>query len=204
MEAAAAAWPGTIPAYGLHPWYAGKTSGDDWRDALEEKLLATLGAWLGEAGLDGLKTELSPLTVQERAFREQLALAVRLDRPVNLHCVKTWEPLQNALDDVYLRGGARDFVVHSFAGPHQFVASLAERGAYFTVGPLFSRRDRARSAVIPEDRLLLESDAFLVPGRDAAADLGHALEWLAKARGCAAKDMAERIAANSRRIFHHG
>lgn len=206
---AAVGWPGTIAAYGLHPWHALRAAGDaGWLEGLESRLRDNPDAWLGEAGLDGLKTVEVPAEVQERVFREQLRLARRLGRAVNLHCVKAWEGLVDGLDAEYLDGAAgRPFIVHSFGGPHQYVKILAERGAYFTVGPLFSRRDtprhRARAALLPEDRLLVESDVFLRPGHDAGADLHHALDWLARARGCDAGVLAETVAANSRRIFDH-
>lgn len=204
---AATTWPGTRTAFGLHPWHVGSAA-PDWLARLERRLAADPGAWLGEAGLDSLKTVESPETDQTRAFQEQLRLARRLGRPVNLHCVKAWPELIRLLDAAYLFGGPRGFIVHSFAGPHQYIRELAERGAYFSVGPLFSRRDtprhRQRTALLPEDRLLLESDAFLVPGIDATEDLRHALAWLADVRKTDLEQMAARIAANARRLFDNG
>lgn len=203
VASVAAAWPGSIPAFGLHPWHAEAAAG--WEDCLADRLAATPAAWLGEAGLDGFRENIAPPATQERVFAVQLRLAVRLDRPVNLHCVKAWDALLAALDADYLRGGCRDFIVHSFSGPHQYIKPLTERGAYFTLGPLFSRRDsrrhRQRAAVLPANRLLLESDAFLAPGRDAMPDLRHTLAWLAAARGMRLQDLAQQIDANARRLF---
>lgn len=208
VENAAATWPGTRPAFGLHPWHAARTPGD-WLERLEEKLARNAGAWLGEAGLDGLKTDESPPALQREVFAAQLRLAKRLKRPVNLHCVKAWDELVALLDAEYLdAAGGEAFIVHSFGGPHQYIKPLAERGACFSVGPLFSRHDsrrrRERAALLPGDGILLESDAFLRPGRDATGDLAHTLDWLAEARGCDAGPLAETIAATSRRIFSHG
>ena len=203
----AAGWPGTTAAYGLHPWRAG-TAPADWMDLLEQRLAADPGAWVGEAGLDAFRIAESPMEGQIHVLREQLRLARRLDRGINLHCVKAWPDLVQLLDAEYVAGGPRTFIVHSFAGPPEGAKALAERGAFFSVGPLFSRRDTPRlrrcAALFPEDRLLLESDAFLMPRRDAAADLLHALSWLAEARGMDVNRAAERIAANSREIFDHG
>lgn len=196
---AAASWPGTTAAYGLHPWYAADAAGTDWLDRLEDKLARDPAAWLGEAGLDAMKT-VDP-EVQRRVFAEQLRLAARLGRRVNLHCYKAWEPLVALLDTEYLAGGgAAGFIVHSFAGPHQFIEPLRARGAYFTVGPLFSRREsprhRRRCALLPEDRLLLESDAFLDVGADAGEDLAHTVAWLADVREMDPGVLARRIADN--------
>ncbi len=205
VAAAAAAWPGTIAAYGLHPWRVGE-AGEGWPAELENRLAADPAAWLGEAGLDGISLSLSTMEAQLEAFRRQMRLAARLGRAVNLHCVKAWDELLGILDAEYLAGGQpRPFILHSFGGPHQFIRPLAERGAYFTVGPLFSRRDsprhRARVALLPAERLLLESDAFVPPGRDAVPDLEHALDWLARARDMDAGALAEQVGANAGRLF---
>lgn len=206
LEQAAAQWPGSMPAFGLHPWHVASAA-EGWLEKLEEMLSRHPAGWLGETGLDGLKTDASPVEAQEKALAAQLRLARRLNRPVNLHCVKAYDRLIALLDAEYLTDGPRDFIVHSFGGPHQFLKPLEERGAYFSIGPLASRHDsrrlRARAALIPEDRLLLESDAFLHPRRDAAEDLIHTLYWLAECRQADPDHLARRIAENSRRVFNH-
>ncbi|MCD8352224.1 MAG: TatD family hydrolase [Planctomycetaceae bacterium] len=206
VVAAASDWPGTRIAFGVHPWYsAAAIHADGWLEAVGAALQRHPSAWVGEIGLDGLKLDRSSMEDQETVFRAQLRLAKELDRPVNLHCVKAWEPLVSALDDNYLDDGARPFILHSFAGPYQFVASLAERGAYFTVGQLAARQDsrkgRERAALFPEDRLLLESDSFLVPGKDDTDELAHALNWLAAVRGIDVEQLAAILAHNSARLF---
>lgn len=204
VRAASAAWPGSVAAFGLHPWRAAAAP-SDWPELLASFLEADPGAWLGEAGLDGLRPGAPPPSAQDAVLRRQLRLAARLDRPVNLHCVKAWEALIAALDAEYLKSGPRDFIVHSFGGPHQYIEPLARRGAFFTIGPLSARREsrkqRDRARLLPEDRLLLESDAFLAPGRDADGDLRAVLAWLADARRVDAAVLAERIDATSRRLF---
>lgn len=204
----AAVWPGTTPAYGLHPWHIGSVTAD-WQDRLEQRLTEDTKAWLGEAGLDGLKTDAASPVRQSEVFAHQLRLAKRLGRAVNLHCVKAWEALLALLDTEYLSGGGgAEFIVHSFAGPHQFIEPLRVRGAYFTVGPLSSRREsprhRRRAAALPAERLLLESDAFLRPGLDAREDLVHTLHWLARTRETDVEVLTEQIAENCRRLFNHG
>lgn len=204
---AAKAWPGTVAAYGVHPWYAGQAEGG-WQESLEERLAADTEAWVGEIGLDGLRAGLADKEMQTGVFARQLRLAARLGRRVNLHCVKAWDELPRLLDAEYLpHVSGKGFIVHSFAGPRQFVKALAERGAFFSVGRLFSRRDsrrnRERTALIPEDRLLLESDAFVTPGADAAADLLHALDWLADVRKMSSGDLAALVMENSRRLFEN-
>lgn len=204
---AAAAWPETVGALGLHPWRIGDADAG-WPDLLDERLAADPALWLGEAGLDGLKTNLTPFDRQQEAFREQLRLARKHNRPVNLHCVKAWPELAAILDEAYLSDGpGRPFIVHSFAGPDEHMRALADRGAYFTVGPLFSRRDsrrdRGRVARMPANRLLLESDAFIAPSHDDAAGLAHALAWLADCRGVPTDALAAVLSDNAKKVFNH-
>ncbi|MCD8139207.1 MAG: TatD family hydrolase [Planctomycetaceae bacterium] len=206
VEAAASEWPRTWLAFGVHPWYsATAVAAGGWRETVETALHRHPGAWVGEIGLDGLKLDRSPMDDQETVFRAHLRLAKDFNRPVNLHCVKAWEPLVAALDSRYLADGARPFIMHSFAGPYQFVEALAERGAYFTVGQLAARQDsrkgRERAALFPEDRLLLESDSFLVPGSDDVHELSHALNWLADVRGTNAESLAAILCDNAARLF---
>ncbi|MCC8166763.1 MAG: TatD family hydrolase [Planctomycetes bacterium] len=206
VAAAARWWPGTVPAFGVHPWHFHEVEKTpSWRDELARRLEAHPGAWLGEAGLDCYRQGLPDIEAQREMLAAQLELAVALDRPVNLHCVKAWEELVATLDSAYLRGDPRLFIIHSFAGPYQMVDILAERGAFFTQGPLQSRRDnrkaRERAARIPEDRMLLESDAFLISGRDDPAALADTLTWLADVRNMPAADLAAVINENSRRLL---
>ncbi len=206
VEAAAAEWPGTRLAFGVHPWYsAGAVEAGGWLEAVEAALRRHPSAWVGEIGLDGLKLDRASMDVQEAVFRAHLRLARDVDRPVNLHCVKAWEPLVAALDDCYLAGGERPFIMHSFAGPYQCIDALAARGAFFTVGQLAARQDsrkgRERAALFPKDRLLLESDSFLIPGEDDSGELVHALNWLADVRGTDADSLAAILADNAARLF---
>ncbi len=199
-------WPGTVPAFGVHPWHFHEVENTpSWLDELRQRLESHPYAWLGEAGLDCYRQGLPPIETQQEMLAAQLELAAALDRPVNLHCVKAWDELVRTLDASYLTGGPRPFIVHSFAGPYQMVDILAERGAYFTQGPLQSRRDnrkaRERAARIPDDRLLLESDAFLAPGRDDPAALADTLAWLADVRRMPVADLATVIMENSRRLL---
>ncbi len=95
-------------------------------------------------------------------------------------------------------------ILHAFNGGALAAEAFALRGAYFSVGSMFARggslKTRARVALLPEERLLLESDVFLEPGVDAREDLLSALRWLAGVRGVEEGVLAERIAENARRL----
>lgn len=202
-----AAWPGTTPAFGLHPWHiASAALSENWPDALTERLRDNPDAWLGEAGLDSRRQGIAPAEIQEAVFRDQLRTAARLGRKANLHCVGAWEAFLPCLDEAFLSlAPGLPFIVHGFGGPYQFVDLLSGRGAYFTVGPLQakqnSRKMRERAALFPGDRILLESDAFLQPGRDAPDVLEETLVWLGRARNIPAPELAVQIRRNGARLL---
>ncbi len=205
----AGAWPGTVAAFGAHPWHAGDPGVHDAIGGRLADMLRDDGqAWVGEIGLDGLRTDAAEAATQTAVLSRQLRLAAALGRRVNLHCVRAWEAMLAALDREYLAAGGRDgCILHAFAGPHQYIEAFRRRGAYFTVGPLAwrrgSRRQAERVRLLPEDRLLVESDAFLAPGRDGMEELRAALAWLAGVRGMSAGTLVERIGENVRSLFAH-
>jgi len=146
------------PCLGLHPWFVPSRSAK-WLDTLEE-LIKSTGCSIGETGLDKCVESLDK-TAQEDAFRAQLDLARRYDRPITIHCVRSWGWLRDvlagepALPDRML--------LHAYGGPPDMVKPLADLGAYFSFSGkvLDETHGRARAALraIPADRLLVETDA---------------------------------------------
>jgi TatD DNase family protein len=151
-------FPGVRASYGLHPWYVGaRTPG--WLDRMRE-FLADPAAAVGEIGLDHALDK-STHAAQEEVFLAQLDLAREFERPVSVHCRRAWGRLMELLE---ARGWpAAGFVLHSYSGSAELVPSLARRGAYFSFSGAvtFVRnvRGRAALAVVPLERLLIETDA---------------------------------------------
>jgi len=213
----AAADASVWPCYGVHPWFVDHC-GDGWFEQLEEVFRheAAAGAAVGEIGLDRY-VEPRDEARQEAVFRRQLALACRLDRPAMLHVVRAWPWLTAVLSD-----GPRPakFLLHAFAGPAEVVATLAKRGAYFSVGPAGVSpdcRERSRRALsaVPLERLVIETDApdfhprDLPPRlRDEAgkplnepANLPHVLAGLANILEMPASELAEITTRNAKQLW---
>ncbi|HBE87801.1 MAG TPA: TatD family deoxyribonuclease, partial [Elusimicrobia bacterium] len=147
--------PGVVPFFGLHPWLIAE-AGADWLAPLGQ-LLKDTRSGVGECGLDALKGP--SLEEQSGVFKRQLELAVLLDRPVSVHCVRAWGPLLEALRS----SRPLRFLVHSYSGSADMTRELAALGGYFSFGPaiLDERRGKARAALaeVPRERLLFESEA---------------------------------------------
>jgi TatD DNase family protein len=177
VAALAARFPWVHASYGLHPWdVRSRTPG--WHETLRSFLLGDEQAGVGEIGIDRWILEdarpgdapvnpgdAASLQEQLEVFRAQLALAVELDRPVTIHCLRAWGALRDEL------GGTirprRGFLLHAYGGPAEMVPEWVELGAWFSFNTAFldprKTRQRAAFRVVPADRLLIESDAPAMP-----------------------------------------
>lgn len=220
------------PSYGLHPWNVGH-AGPDWRGALQARLEADPRAGVGEIGLDRWMLDRArpddprlagvrraPLDEQIGAFRWQLELAVRSDRPVTIHCVDAWGALAAVLADAPVP--ARGFLLHAYGGSLELAREFAARGAYFSFNGYFlGERQTARRTVfaqLPLDRLLVETDApampsppeqraYSLPGLADGTPINHpgnivaAYAGLARVRGIAVEELASQVERNFQRLF---
>lgn len=205
------------PAFGLHPWYV-KERGPKWLTTLRDHLAAHPHAVVGEIGLDRW-IENPDIDAQLECFRQQLALAVELDRPASIHCLRAWGLLEETLRTCTLP--RRGFLLHSYGGPAEMIPGFARLGAYFSLSPYFGHpRKAAQLAVfrsVPLDRLLAETDApdmwppdELNPHPLKSADstsLNHpanlrvSYELLAQVRGMPVDELQGIIAANYAALF---
>ena len=155
-------YPAILPAYGLHPWYVMERT-PAWLDTLRT-LLETPAAAVGEIGLDHA-LDPSTFEAQEEVFLAQIRLAAARHLPVSLHCRRTWGRLMELLDR---QGWPPDgIVLHSYSGGKDLVPALARRGAFFSFSGAITHdrnmRGREAVAVVPADRLLIETDAPDLP-----------------------------------------
>ena len=159
VAALAAKRPWVLPSFGLHPWHVSARS-PQWLDELRRHLEAHPGAGVGEIGLD-CWIEGHDLADQTAVFTAQLALAAVLDRPVTIHCIRAWGALWEIVRTHPLP--ACGFLIHAYGGSMEMMREFAKRGARFSFSPYFLHERkagrRAVFAAIPENRLLVETDA---------------------------------------------
>lgn len=114
----------------------------------------------GEIGLDYEYLTRSDKATQQRAFREQLALAVELQLPLFLHvrdsCADFISIIEPFLADLPRRG-----LVHSFAGTKDEMLQLTALGFDISVNGVCFRTEEQLEMVrcIPMEKLQLETDA---------------------------------------------
>lgn len=154
---------------GVHPYHAAEIYEnpesqylDELRE-LGETLLAEKSSPLaafGEIGLDYEYLERADKETQQRAFREQLELAVHFQLPVFLHVRESTEDFISIIEP-YLPRLPRGGLVHSFAGTKDEMLRLVGLGFEISVNGISFRTDEQLEMVkhIPLDKLQLETDA---------------------------------------------
>lgn len=197
---------------GVHPHHA-----SDYNDA-SDKLIRSLLTQpqvvaVGECGLDYFRN-FSPREAQLDAFRRQLDIAVETGLPVFLHqrdahddFVETLEPALPKLSRA---------VAHCFTGEGESLREYVAMGLYIGITGWICDERRGKHlhdivGVIPDDRLLIETDApYLIPRsikprpktrRNEPMYLPEVLRVVAEARGQSEADVAAITTANAEHFF---
>ncbi len=209
----AAAHPGVLYATaGVHPHHASDYT--DESDALiREMIKKDAVVAVGECGLDYFRN-FSPREAQLDAFRRQLEIARESELPVFLHQRDAHddfvEVLEPALPDLSRA------VAHCFTGEGESLHEYLAMGLYIGITGWICDERRGKHlhdivSIIPDDRLLIETDApYLLPRtiepkpktrRNEPAYLVEVLKTVAEARDQAVEHVAEITTANAVRFF---
>lgn len=180
---------------GLHPHEASKLAVE--AEMLETLLHAPEVVAVGEAGLD-FHYKHSPPSEQETAFRWQIRLAHRFDLVLVVHSREAWDDTFRILDD---EGTPLRTVLHCFTGGPDEARAALDRGAFLSFSGVvtFQGADnvRAAAAIVPPDRMLVETDApYLAPvpvrGRtNEPAHVPHVGAVLAKVTGRSIEEITD-------------
>ena len=204
-------YPGyCYPMLGLHP----EEVRADWREVLAE-IYGHMRAQTGEIvaiGEIGLDFYWSREFEQEQllAFEEQVRWAVELQLPLMIHCRKAQNELVAILKRYKdrLTGG----VFHCFTGNALEAQELLQfEGFALGVGGVSTFKKsplpEVLPAVVPLDRLVLETDApYMAPvpmrgKRNEPAFVAYVLQRLAEAYGVSEEELSNQTNANVARIF---
>ena len=195
-------------AVGVHPHDA---------KSFREEDIPTLTRWLteepkvkalGEIGLDFYWPD-CPREIQYQALRDQLALARAAERPVVIHCRDAEEETLMTLEAEGFAG--YPLLWHCFGQGPETARRILSNGWHISIpGPVTYKANEAlREAValIPADRLLLETDApYLAPlpwrgKRNEPSYTVFTVRAMAEARGENPEDLWRTCGDNARRFF---
>jgi TatD DNase family protein len=203
--AAAEAFPQVLAAVGRHP---SMSTGFDDADAAELAALAghERCAAIGETGLD-FKRDYAPRPDMERAFRAQIELAREAGKPLVIHTREAAEETLATLDE---HAAGLRVVMHCFSLVDRLDACL-ERDYWisFAGNVTYPKSDDLRAAAerVPEERLLVETDApYLsaqpVRGKEnEPAHVVHTARALAEVRGVPYEDLERTVERNAEDVF---
>ena len=204
--------PGLFATAGIHPHQAAQAGAADYQ-TLRTLLGRPEVVAAGECGLD-YNRNYSPQNAQVACFEAQLALAAELDKPLFLH--------ERDASDAFLgilrerRPHLPPAVVHCFTGERRALEAYLALGLYIGItGWICDERRglplRELLAVIPRDRLMLETDApYLLPRtmprpprnrRNEPAYLPLVLAAVADALGRPEAELAAETTATARAFF---
>jgi TatD DNase family protein len=203
--AAAEAFPQVYAAVGWHPNAA---KGFDDVDLAELRALAAHERCvaIGETGFDFYR-EGAPRADQERAFAAQIALARETAKPLTIH---TRAADDGTLDQLASEAEGLGVVIHCFSMPARLDECLERGYAISFAGNVTYKNavDLAAAARrVPEDRLLVETDApYLTPQvvrkeRNQPAFVAHTVAFLAELRGVPAGELGATVERNAARVF---
>ena len=205
------AHPQIYAAVGTHP-----NSGNKWDSHtlgfLDEMASHPKVVAIGEIGLDYYR-DWTPRPLQQRVFREQLAMAAQQNLPVVVHTRNTKPDDRSCISttlDILAEFSVRG-VLHSFSGNLEEAKRTLDLGFYIGItGPVtFKNAMELREVVaaVPLESLLIETDApFLTPfphrgKRNEPAFVRLVVEKISEIHNQPPDIVAKITSANARRLF---
>lgn len=197
-------------AAAVHPWrVAGEPEADPRWAAVCRLAEHRRVSAVGETGVDHYRHR----TQEERDmaaawFLAHLRLAARVDLPVVVHCVRAHG---ECLDLITRAPPPRGGVIHAFSGSLETAEAYRRAGFLVGIGAAVTRptskRVRRAAAEVPDEQLLVETDAPYLAvddrGRDegTAADIVRVVEVVAALRDTSPEAVAELTWRNAERLF---
>jgi TatD DNase family protein len=205
----AAQYPIVHASVGIQPNYCAEASSGDWDRVVQLARRPEVVA-LGETGLDQ-HWDYTPFDLQRDYFDRHLRFSQQVQLPVIIHMRDCGPELLEMLRQARRRGPVSG-VMHAFTGDGQLAAECVELGLSISFAGMVTYKKshdlRAVAAAVPDDRILIETDApYLSPhphrGQrpNEPARLVHTAQCLAEVRGVSREEFSALSAANARRQF---
>ncbi|AGA64791.1 Putative deoxyribonuclease YcfH [Liberibacter crescens BT-1] len=165
LIAIAERYPSVFCSVGTHPSYAHEETGVTAKELILLSAHSSVVA-LGETGLDYYHNA-DTAKEQKRLFLMHIEAARATGLPVVIHSRMADEDMAMILQEE-MKKGRFTFILHCFSSSEQLAMSCLKLGGYISFSGIltFDKSEELRSiaAKIPEDRLLVETDApYLTP-----------------------------------------
>jgi TatD DNase family protein len=208
--ALASHWPGVFAAVGIHPNHVADAAPSDWDQVAHLARSASRVVAVGETGMDRHWNR-TPLPMQTSFFRQHLALARQLNRPVIIHCREAEDDVLEVLRSEFAQYGPIRGVMHSFSGNSGFAQECLRLGLMISFAGTLTYKSaealRVVAAEIPDNRLLIETDCpYLAPvphrgKRNEPSFVPATAAVLAAARKQSLEALARQTSENATHLF---
>lgn len=199
-------YPHVYAAVGWHPESCAPYTPDSL-DQLRSWCADPRVVAIGEIGLDYYWEENPPHTLQRQVFRDQLALAAELGKPVIVHDREAHGDTMEMIRDF---PGVRG-VMHCFSGSAEMAKELARLGWMISFTGVLTYKNARRAVeaaqAMPMELLMIETDSpYMAPepcrGRRCDSSLvRYVCERLAQLKGLTAEECARITLENGCRFF---
>ena len=201
-------YAGVFAVVGVQPNYVEEVQSDDWTRIVElARHPEVVG--IGETGLDKY-WDFAPLDLQRAFFHRHIELSRETGHAFVVHCREAERDVVEVLRRE-AQTGPLNGVMHSFCGNEQAVTECLALGMHISFSGIvtFRKNDELRSvaALVPLDRLLVETDApYLAPHpnrgkRNEPAWVRLTADCLASVHGISPEELAARTTENAVRLF---
>lgn len=200
-------YPFLYAAVGYHPENCAPYREEDL-DQIRDMARHPKCVAIGEIGLDYYWAENPPRALQQRVFRDQLALAAELALPVIVHDREAHgDSLEIVREFPEVRG-----VFHCFSGSAEMAKELVGLGWMISFTGVLTYKNARKAleaaAAVPLDRLMIETDSpYMAPvpcrgQRNDSRNLVYICEKLAELKGVSPEECARITLKNGKRFFH--
>jgi TatD DNase family protein len=167
---------------------------------------------IGEIGLDYFRN-ISAHESQIAAFREQLALALSIKKPIVLHCRDAYTEVLQILESDYIANldGRLPGIVHSFTAGSSFARQFLQMGFFIGLNNVitYPKNTVLVDAIkdIPLNRIVLETDCPYLPPQQIRGQrcepmhVNEVAKKLAEIKGLPLKEVIEQTTNNVREVF---
>ncbi len=175
---------------GIHPWYIQPVHWEKQFRTLRDYSTHPRVLAIGECGLD--KVCKTPFSLQEEAFRNQVAWANSIGKPLVIHCVRAWEEVLKTLEEAAV---TIPVIFHGFAKNAQLARRLIAKGYYISLGKALLHPAKETILLeIPKEQLFLETD-------DAAISIGEMYSIAARVLSIEHNSLVLQIQKNAAAVF---
>ncbi|HVZ75680.1 MAG TPA: TatD family hydrolase [Candidatus Paceibacterota bacterium] len=167
---------------------------------------------IGECGLDYFRAGGTPeeKAAQKKRFEAQIELAIRVEKPLIIHCRNAHDDMLEILTEYKKgRGEKLEIVIHFCTVSGDLAQKYLDLGCYLSFpGPVtYTDMYDDSIRVAPLEKILAETDSpFAAPvpyrgKRNEPAYVEYVVAKIASIKGLSQEEMAKRVVENSQKLF---